>query len=78
MIMLKPQSNFISLRSDGDNKVATESNEKGVGSIVARSKNAWACSHEMDFFLTGQFNVTIKTHDLKVRFHWRLSITKRL
>ena len=50
----------------GGDKVATESNERGVGSIAARAKNAWGCDHEMDFFLTGPFNATITTHDLTV------------
>ena len=52
--------------SSGSVKKAALSSENGVESIVARRGNSWACDNEIEFHLNGQFNVTIKTHDLRV------------
>jgi len=56
----------LSVNQDGEKKNATLSDGDGVGSIVARNSNSWACDHHMDFLLSGAFNVTIRTHDLRI------------
>lgn len=56
----------LTMNDSGSLKKAALSSENGVESIVARRGNSWACDNEMEFHLLGQFNVTIKTHDLRI------------
>merc|ERR550534_2891745 len=56
----------LTINDSGSVKKAALSSENGVESIVARRGNSWACDNEIEFHLNGQFNVTIKTHDLRI------------
>lgn len=56
----------LTMNDSGSVKKAALSSENGVESIVARRGNSWACDNEIEFHLNGQFNVTIKTHDLRI------------